>query len=191
MCVQGGRGVCEALEVGGDGRGKEGSGVGLGERVREASPRAVCRPRARGSAPRPVCAPSPRAPLLARGGGCGFARPSGKGGSAGGSRVPGAGGQSRSWKRVFCLLFSTPCAWSCRFQEEELRGTSRGSGAARGAGLSSAPSLLALPRLPWLSRSLERLQRTGGGGRCPGPRAAGRPSRHQSYRPPSASLLRL
>lgn len=80
------------------------------------------------------------------------------GGSAGG----GAGGTSRSWKRVFCLLLSTPCAWSRCFQEEELRGTSRGSGAARGARLSSAPSLLALPCLPWLSRSLERLQRTGG-----------------------------
>lgn len=179
--------------VGGDGTGKEGTGVGLRERVRVASPRAADWPSARAPAPRPARAPSPWAPLLAPGGGYGLARPGGEGGSAGGSRVLGAGGPSRSWKRVFCLLFSTPCAWSCRFQEEELRGTSRGSGAARGAGLSSAPSLLAFPRLPWLSRSLECLQRTGGGGggRCPGPRAAGRPSRHRSYRPPPASLLRL
>lgn len=138
--------------------------MGLRERVRVASPRAADWPSARAPAPRPARAPSPWAPLLAPGGGYGLARPGGEGGSAGGSRVLGAGGPSRSWKRVFCLLFSTPCAWSCRFQEEELRGTSRGSGAARGAGLSSAPSLLAFPRLPWLSRSLECLQRTGGGG---------------------------
>lgn len=177
--------------VGGHGTGKEGSGVGLKERVKSgepagrrpaerARPRAPPRPR-----PFPPGRPSSRWAVAAA------SHDPGEGGSSGGSRVLGAGGPSRSWKRVFCLLFSTPCAWSCRFQEEELRGTSRGSGAARGAGLSSAPSLLALPRLPWLSRSLERLQRTGGGGRCPGPRAAGRPSRHRSYRPPPASLLRL
>lgn len=165
MCAcRGGRGVCEALGVGGGRTGKEGRGVGLGERVRVASPRAVG-PRSARPFPRAPRLASPllSAPPLAPGwGGGGLARPRAEGGSPGGSRLLGAGGASRSWKRVFCLLLSIPRAWSCRFQEEELRGTSRGSGATRGARLSSAPSLLALPRLPWLWRSLERLLRTGG-----------------------------
>lgn len=57
MCAsRGGRGVCEALGVGGGGTGKEGRGVGLGERVRVVSPRAVGPQSAR---------PFPRAPRLA------------------------------------------------------------------------------------------------------------------------------
>lgn len=130
-----------------DGKGRDWGGVG-GASYRD---KPAGRRPAEGARPR---APPRRRPLPP-------GRPSSRGAVAAASRDPAgregaregpgsqerAGGQSRSWKRVFCLLFSTPCAWSCRFQEEELRGTSRGSGAARGAGLSSAPSLLALPPL--------------------------------------------
>jgi hypothetical protein len=80
----------------------------------------------------------------------------------GGSPGPLSGRGVPQLERCLLRFSLTPRAWSCCFQEEELRGTSRGSGAARGARLSSAPSLLALPRLPWLSRSLGGLQRTGG-----------------------------
>lgn len=69
MCACcGGRGVCEALGVGGGGTGKEGHGVGLGERVRVASPRAVGRPSARPlpRVPSPPAAPSPERPSSRR-----------------------------------------------------------------------------------------------------------------------------
>lgn len=134
--------------------------MGLGERVRAASPRAAGRPSARAPAPRPARAPSPGRPCSCPAAAAASSDPAGRR-ERGRVPVPGAGGASRSWKRVFCLLLSTPCAWSCRFQEEELRGTSRGSGAARGARLSSAPSLSPSPACGG-SRGLERLQRTGG-----------------------------
>lgn len=162
MCAcRGGWGVCEALGVGGGGTRKEGSRVRLGKRVWEASPRAVGRPSARPCAPPRSRLLSPGAPPRAR------RRlrphPTWLGGRERG-RVsrPRSGRGVPQLETCLYLLLSTPCAWSCRFQEEELRGTSLGSGAARGARLSSAPPLLALPCLPWLSRSLERLQRTGG-----------------------------
>lgn len=138
-----------------------------------ASPRAVGRPSARPCAPPHSRLLSPGAPPRARQRRC--PHPTWRGGSAvDRSRVPVAGGASRSWKRVFCLLLSTPCAWSCRFQEEELRGTSLGSRAARGARLSSAP-LLVWPSPACLgSRGVWSVFRELGGGRCPGPRAAGR-----------------
>lgn len=158
--------------------------MGQGERVPER--------RARGPGGRPSARPEPRparAPSLGR--------PSSRPAPAAASsdlagRVsgrPGAGGASRRWKRVSSAFFSTPCARSCRFQEEELRGTSRGSRAVSGARLSSI-SLPALPRVPWLLWSLERIQRTWGGGGegCPGPRATGRLS---SYWPSPALLPRL
>ena len=150
------------LELGAAGRERRGAGWGWGSELEWRARGPLVR-RARAPSPgRPASLPLLLAPLLAPGCGGGLARPRAEGGTAGGSWVLGAGGASRSWKRVFCLLLSIPRAWSCRFQEEELRGTSLGSGATRGARLSSAPSLLALPRLPWLWRSLERLLRTGG-----------------------------
>ena len=95
MCAcRGGPGVCEALGVGGGGTGKEGRGVGLGERVRVASSRAVGGPSER-PLPQasPLRAPFPRAPLLAPSGCGGLARPGGGGGSAGGSGVLGRAGR--------------------------------------------------------------------------------------------------
>lgn len=176
MCVpRGTRRLRGARSGGPAGRGGRALGWGWGSEFQSGEPTGR-RPAERARPePRPARAPS-------------LGRPSSRPAAASpdpAGRVSGCrerAGRPAAGNVSSAAVFSTPCARSCCFQEEELRGTSRGSGAARGARLSSAPSLPALPRLPWLSRSLERLQRSGGR-EVSGPQRRWTPLQTQSPRP--------
>lgn len=154
MRAEGDEASARRSEWGAAGRGGRALGWGWGSEFQSGEPPGR-RPAERARPePRPARAPSPGRPSSRPA----AASPDPAGRVSGGRERagrPAAGNVSSA------AGFSTPRARSRCFPEEELRGTGRGSAAARGARLSSArpPSL---PRSPWLSRSLERLQRSGG-----------------------------
>lgn len=176
------------------GKGGEWGEVGRGSELERRAPLAVGRQGARAPALRPASASSPRAPLLASGcGGDVLTRPGrGRKGAREGLRLqeragrPAAGNVCSTY--FFLLLLG---ARSCRFQEEELRATSLGSGAAKSVRLSATPPPSTPPVPPTCVGpcGLWSVYRELGSGRCPGPRAAGRLPGPRSYWPPPASLL--